>query len=110
VIPTIFIFTLIIAAFTNAFVALLYKREDSFFQEQYSGQSVNSTQSSITMNDASTSNDFKNVFKAFVDVWFMVYGIWDPLKNGNAGDDVMIQIMAVVFSFITILIFLNMLM
>jgi hypothetical protein len=76
---------IIIIAFTNAFIALLYKRDDSFFQEQYEG-AVGDTQSTLTMTDASTSNDFKNVFKAFTDVWFLIYGVWDPLNNGNACD------------------------
>lgn len=106
---------LLIFAFTNAFIALLSSKDDAFFQEQFSG-SVNLSESEssygnqIAFADISSSNNFSNPLKAFSILWFFIFGVWDPITDGDAGDDPMIIILAILFSFFTILILFNLVM
>ncbi|KAI8352447.1 hypothetical protein EDC96DRAFT_567072 [Choanephora cucurbitarum] len=97
---------LVVFAFTNAFIILLRKKDDSYFQEQYSGTIGIESSSKISFTDG-TSNDFTNVFKSFKDVWFFIYGVWDPITSGDSGDNTMVMILAIVFSFIVLLLFFN---
>lgn len=106
---------LVIFAFTNSFIALLYQQEDSYFQETYNGTYDGSTNTSelngvATVYDISSSNIFKDVYKSFASVWFFIFGVWDPIRSGNAGDDKMIMALAIIFSLITSLIFFNLVM
>ncbi|GAN02898.1 hypothetical protein MAM1_0030c02348 [Mucor ambiguus] len=109
---TIFIMLLLIIAFTHAFVVLLSHKDDSYFQEQFSG-SINLTKSNLAADNAasyaddSSSNSFQDPVKAFSSLWFFLYGVWDPIKNGEAGDNYMIMFLAILFSFLTVLIFFN---
>lgn len=63
-----------------------------------------------TLYDLSSSNGFKNPFKAFYHVWLFIYGVWDPVTNGDAGDNQMLFVISILFAFITVLIFTNMIM
>jgi hypothetical protein len=104
---------LVIFAFTNALMVLLYREDDSYFQEQYAGNliSFNETEaSSITLQDTSSQNSFTDAFKSFSVMWFFIYGVWDPITSGDVGDNQAIIVLAIMFSFITILIFFNIIM
>lgn len=98
----------VIFAFTNALIVLLSGKDDSYFQERYSGAAGQST--TVEFNDISSSNNFSNPFKAFSILWFCIYGVWDPIKDGDTGDDYMIMILSILFSFIVILLFVNLIM
>ncbi|CEP15173.1 hypothetical protein [Parasitella parasitica] len=106
------IMLLVIVGFTNSFIVLLSHRDDSFFQEQFEG-SVNLTDSgfaeenSINYHDASSSNNFGNPFKSFSMLWFFIFGVWDAINDGDAGDDYMVMVLAILYSFLTALIFFN---
>lgn len=106
---------LVIFAFTNAFIVLLSSKDDAYFQEQFSGsinlsESESASGNGVVFADISSSNNFSNPFKAFSMLWFFIYGVWDPITDGDAGDDPMIIILAILFSFFTILILFNLVM
>lgn len=112
---TLLIMLLVMFAFTNAFIVLLARKDDAYFQEKYSGAMVlnntdSSTENTVNYNDDSSSNNFKNPFKAFSTLWFFVYGVWDPINDGDAGDDYMIMVLAILFSLLTVLLFFNLVM
>lgn len=108
---------LMIFAFTQSFMALLSHKDDSFFQEQYegtvdltsSGESF-SAENEAAFHDTSANNNFNNPFKAFSMLWFFIWGVWDPINDGDAGDDYMVMVLAIVFSFLTVLLFINLVM
>lgn len=109
----LFIMLLVIFAFTNAYIVLLRQQFQEYFQENYSGTfNVTDSGSSGETNlaDVSTDNGFQDWFKAFSQVWFFVYGVWDPLNDGDAGDSKMIMCISILFSLITVLIFFNLVM
>lgn len=88
-------------------MVLLYDQDDSYFQEKYVGKITNLVSPTTTLRDISQNNQFGNPLKAFYTVWFFMYGVWDPAVNGDAGDNVMIMILATLFTFLTVLIFFN---
>lgn len=114
--PIICIMILVVFAFTHAFIIRLRLLDDQVFQEQYQGGLLKEDGTpedgapTYTMYDTSSSNDFSNVFRAFTIVWFFIFGIFDPINDGDVGDDTMTLILAIVFSFVTVLIFSNMVM
>ncbi|KAI8887137.1 hypothetical protein K501DRAFT_307808 [Backusella circina FSU 941] len=114
IMPIICIMILVVFAFTHAFIIRLRLFDDQKFQEQYQGGATNEDGSPLdnattyTIYDVSSSNEFSNVFKAFSIVWFFIFGIFDPINDGDVGDDTMTVILAIVFSFVTVLIFSNM--
>lgn len=100
---------LVICAFTNAFIVLLSHKSDEYFQEEYAGTAgLNGTE--VNVNDVSSENNFDDVVKSFSILWFFIYGVWDPVNGGEANDSYMILVMSVLFSFITVLIFFNLVM
>lgn len=102
---------LVIFAFTNSFMVLLRQQGDEYFQEAYNGTTRSAQLDSVTaIQDISSSNNFNNVYKSFIRVWFFTYGVWDPISGGDAGDDKMIMALSVIFSLVTILIFFNLIM
>jgi hypothetical protein len=104
---------LAILAFTNSFIVLLRLQDDTYFQEQYNGTYYNGSMyntGNTTIQDVSSSNNFHDVYKSFVRVWFFIFGAWDSVSSGNAGDDKMIMALTILFSLITSLIFFNMVM
>lgn len=112
---TLLIMLLVIFAFTNAFIVLLARKDDTYFQEQYSGSidlnnSGSSVENTVSYNDDSSSNNFKNPVKAFSTLWFFIYGVWDPINDGDAGDNYMIMALAILFSLVTVLLFFNLVM
>jgi hypothetical protein len=93
-------------------MALLMHRDDEYFQEEYDGQVAYASSgadetANSTMMDVSSSNDFVDVYKSFADLWFFIYGVWDPVNNGNAGDNKVTIALSILFSLITVLIFFN---
>ncbi|KAI8378406.1 hypothetical protein BD560DRAFT_49114 [Blakeslea trispora] len=92
----------VVFAFTNAFIILLRDKEDAYFRENMTS-SMNET--AKYSNDA--TNDFNNVFKSFRDVWFFVFGIWDPVRNGQSADNDMVAVLSIAFSFIVLLLMFN---
>jgi hypothetical protein len=115
--PFVGAFCSVVLAFTHTFMVLLRQKENGYFQEEFSGILGNSSSQNnsidgveVTLGDVSSQNDFTNPFKAFADVWFFIYGVWDPINDGDAGDNTMITILAILFSFIICLIFFNMIM
>jgi hypothetical protein len=60
--------------------------------------------------DISSSNGFTDPLKAFYQVWLIIFGVWDPIINENAGDDRMLFVLCILFALITVLIFTNMVM
>jgi hypothetical protein len=99
---------MVIFAFTNAFMVLLSRKDDSYFQEKFSG-TINQSDS-IDLSDTSSRNSFRDPFDSFSKLWFCVLGVWNPIKDEDAGDDYMIIVLSILFSFITILIFFNLIM
>lgn len=103
-------------------MVLLRRRDDQFFQENYSGNtSINADSASVdgelpttvgitNLFDVSASNGFTDPYKAFYQVWLLIFGVWDPIVNGNAGDDRMIFFLCIIFALLTVLIFTNMVM
>ncbi|CAO0793275.1 unnamed protein product [Mucor circinelloides] len=109
---TLLIMLLVIVAFTNAFIVLLARKNDAYFQKQYSGSidlnnSGSSAENTVSYNDDSASNNFKHPVKAFSTLWFFIFGVWDPINDGDAGDDYMIMALAILFSFLTVVLFFN---
>ncbi|KAI7892962.1 uncharacterized protein EV154DRAFT_503473 [Mucor mucedo] len=84
------IMVLVILGFTMSYIIALRLQLDDFFQENYAGDyTVNGSENpSGTVNfvNVSADNGFSNWFKAFYQVWFFVYGVWDPINDGDAGD------------------------
>ncbi|KAI8094922.1 uncharacterized protein B0P05DRAFT_523921 [Gilbertella persicaria] len=111
VLQIILIMVTVVIAFAFAFVILLQRKTDSYFEEQYTGTMTlpNATSENATTVSVvdSGSNDFTDAFKAFRDVWFFIYGIWDPINSGDASDNVMSIILAILFSFFVLLLFSN---
>lgn len=113
------IMLLVVIAFTQAFVVLLRMEEDEYFRDNFSGNftsnttletGIVSTEGLTDSANVSADNGFVNWFKAFSQVWFFIYGVWDPVMEGKAGDSKMLMAMRILFSFITVLIFFNMVM
>lgn len=90
-------------------MVLLFDYDDSYFQEQYQGNATTPATdvNGVVMQDSSANNPFTNVLQAFYAVWFYMYGIWDSANQGDAGNNPMIKILALLFSFSTVLIFIN---
>lgn len=105
---------LVILGFTMSYIVALRLKPDEFFQEKYTGTytMMDSKDPSATVNfaDVSADNGFSNWFKAFFQVWFFVYGVWDPVNDGYAGDSFFIMSLSILFSLITVVIFFNLLM
>jgi hypothetical protein len=116
VMPIIGIMILVVFAFAHALIIRLRLMDDQVFQEQYQGGLSNEDGTPVdgaptyTMYDTSSSNDFSNVFRAFTVVWFFIFGVFDPINDGDVGDDTMTIILSILFSFVTVLIFSNMVM
>jgi hypothetical protein len=106
VMPVIGIMVLVVCAFTNSFIVLLRRQSDDYFQEEFGPPG---SEDPVAL-DLSSQNDFSDIFRAFTDVWFFIYGFLDPIKQGPAGDDTTAIILTVLFSFVTVLIFFNMVM
>ncbi|KAI8880984.1 hypothetical protein K501DRAFT_335006 [Backusella circina FSU 941] len=109
--PIIGLMILLIIAFTHSFVVLLRRQDDGFFQEQYGGNVAPFNESTlgsvIALSDQSQQNLFKDVFLAFSTVWLFLYGIFDPILSGDVGNYPMALVLAILFSFITALVILN---
>jgi hypothetical protein len=105
---------LLILGFTHSFIVLLRRQDDGFFQEQFEGNAVPGDESShgsnIILSDQSQENLFKDPFLAFTTVWFFLYGIFDPILSGDIGNYPMALVLAILFSFITALVILNVVM
>lgn len=111
----LFIMFLVILGFTNAYIVLLRLEPDKYFQEEYKLIYTNDVenivyQSNVGFTDVSSSNGFRNVFKAFFQVWFFIFGAWDTVKNGEAGDNLFLIFISMLFSLITVVIFFNLVM
>lgn len=107
--PVFAVKLLVICAFTNLFMTLLYDLIDSYFQVKYVGNITNlvppTTSHDTTVQDISRNNQFGDPLKAFYTVRFFMYVLWDPAVNGDAGENVMIMILAILFTFLTVFIF-----
>ncbi|KAI8976470.1 hypothetical protein BDB01DRAFT_347676 [Pilobolus umbonatus] len=95
---------MVVIAFTHSFIYLLQDQEDGFFQDSFA---VDPDGLGLAANADSASNPFVNVFRAFSVLWFFLFGVWDPIVEGDVGDDTMTIILSILFSFITVVIFLN---
>jgi hypothetical protein len=113
--PIIFTLIMVVVAFTHSFIVLLRRKDDAFFQEKYQGSMSTANESdllngaSMTLSDQSQQNPFKDVFLAFTTVWFFTSGTFDPVFSGDANSP-MVTILAIMFSFCTGLIVLNVVM
>jgi hypothetical protein len=112
--PILGLMVFLIIAFTFSFFVLLRRHEDNFFQEQFKGNAIpdngSSLESNITLGDQSQQNLFKDPFLAFTTVWFFLYGIFDSILSGDVGNYPMALVLAILFSFITALVILNVVM
>jgi hypothetical protein len=105
--PIIFTLIMVVVAFTHSFIVLLRRKDDAFFQEKYQGSMSTANESdllngaSMTLSDQSQQNPFKDVFLAS--------GTFDPVFSGDANSP-MVTILAIMFSFCTGLIVLNVVM
>ncbi|KAI8875788.1 hypothetical protein K501DRAFT_338494 [Backusella circina FSU 941] len=111
--PIIFTLIMVVIAFTHSFIVLLRRRDDAFFQENYEGIITTNNESnslngaSVSLSDQSQQNPFKDVFLAFTTVWFFTSGSFDPVFSGDVANSPMVTILAILFSFCTGLIVLN---
>jgi hypothetical protein len=110
--PVFAVMFLVICAFTSSFMVLLYDHEDMYFQEQYQGNATATPTpdqiNGVSVQEASANNPYNtNIFNAFYAVWFYMYGVWDSAGQGDAGNNTMIKILTLLFSFSTVLIFIN---
>ncbi|KAI8080361.1 hypothetical protein BDF21DRAFT_493548 [Thamnidium elegans] len=111
VFATIFIMFLVIIAFTMSFVVLLLSKENEYFQDNFEGSFTSGTITAhglINTANVSTDNGFRNWFKAFSKAWLFIYGVWDPVTEGDVGDNMMVMALCILFSFVTMFIFSNM--
>ncbi|KAG2229373.1 hypothetical protein INT48_000910 [Thamnidium elegans] len=107
---TLCIMFLAIVAFTISFIILLSSKSDKFFQDNSSGNftsTTSSTEGTVDILNVSSSNGFASLFKAFSNVWLFIYGVWDPVTQGDAGDSKMIMAMCIFFTFTIVLVFFN---
>lgn len=106
------ILIMVVCAFTNGVMVLLSHKEDSYFQEQfqstvnYPGFNENGSPN-MSLFDSSTSNNFGNVFYSFSNMWFLLFGVWDPVTSGEAGDDKVLRVIAILFTLLVAWIFFN---
>lgn len=112
----LFILFLVIAAFTQAFMVLLYFKDDSYFQDSFFGDftsNITLTTGNITIEgltrsaNVSADNAFVNWFKAFSQIWFFIFGVWDLVNEGDIGDDKMVISMRILCSFSIVLVSVN---
>lgn len=93
---------------------LLRQQPDQYFQESYEGDvslsSNGESKGKTSLYDRSSSNGFSDPFKALYQVWLFIFGVWDPVTAGEAGDNRMLFVLCMLFAFITVLIFTNMIM
>jgi hypothetical protein len=112
--PILGLMILLLFSFTYSFIVLLRRQDDSFFQEQYEGDAIpannNALGSDVELSDQSQQNLFKDVFLAFSTVWFFLYGVFDPILSGDVGNNPMALVLAIMFTFITSLVILNVVM
>lgn len=109
---------LVILAFTQSYIVLLRLQPDEYFRDTFSGTFLGRNDSGtgdVTFEgdvefSTSSDNGFSNWFTAFYNVWLFIYGVWDPIVDGDAGSSLMVMCMSVVFSLIAVLIFFNMVM
>lgn len=110
---------LVILAFTQSYIVLLRLSPDEYFQDNFEGSFAGTVdaetgallaEGSVDFAASSADNGFVDWFKAFYQVWLFIYGVWDPIIEGDAGDSKMVMAMSIVFSLITVLIFFNMVM
>ncbi|GAA5803910.1 hypothetical protein HPULCUR_009395 [Helicostylum pulchrum] len=110
--PVLLIMLLVILAFTQSYIVLLRLHPDEYFRDTFSGTflSANNPEGldGVVEYATSTSNGFVNWFVAFYNVWLFIYGVWDPIVQGDAGSSKMVMVMSIVFSLIAVLIFFNM--
>ncbi|KAG2229374.1 hypothetical protein INT48_000911 [Thamnidium elegans] len=100
VFSTLCIIFLAVVAFTMSFIVLLAPETDSFFQENYLGDFTSnaSLTGKVDFADVSADNGFTNWFKAFSRVWLFIFGVWDPITQGKAGDSKMLMAIALMAS------------
>lgn len=115
----LFIMLLVILAFTQSYMVLLRLSPDEYFQDNFEGSFAgdvtsetgsSTAEGTVGFASSSADNGFTDPFKAFYQVWLFIYGVWDPIIEGDAGDSKMIMALSIVFSLITVLIFFNMVM
>ncbi|GAA5812182.1 hypothetical protein MFLAVUS_005632 [Mucor flavus] len=114
--PVLLIMLLVILAFTQSYIVLLRLQPDEYFRDTFSGTFLGRNDSGtgdVTFEgdvefSTSSDNGFSNWFTAFYNVWLFIYGVWDPIVDGDAGSSLMVMCMSVVFSLIAVLIFFNM--
>ncbi|KAI8976471.1 hypothetical protein BDB01DRAFT_347644 [Pilobolus umbonatus] len=104
ILPVLLIMMLVVFAFTHSYIYLLQDKADEFFQDFFA---VDPDGLNLEAHSSSASNPFGNAFRAFSVLWFLLFGVWDPLIEGDVGDDTMTIILSILFSFITVVIFLN---
>lgn len=85
--PVFVLMMFIILAFTSIFAILLGRRDDSFFGE--------------------TSNSFNNGVEAFFSLWFFIFGVWEPINDGDVGEYYLVKYYAFIFTVIIVLILFN---
>ncbi|KAG2230888.1 hypothetical protein INT48_003337 [Thamnidium elegans] len=87
--PMLLIMLLVVLAFTQSYIVLLRLHPDDYFRDTFSGTflSENSPEglNGIVEYATSTNNGFVNCFVAFYNVWLFIYGVWDPIVQGDAG-------------------------
>lgn len=114
VLSVFLILLLVIFGFTHSFIVLLRQQPDQYFQENYGGDisssSTSESKGETSLYDLSSSNGFNDPFKALYHVWLFIFGVWDPVTSGDSGDNRMLFVLCMVFAFITVLIFTNMIM
>ncbi|KAI8087451.1 hypothetical protein BDF21DRAFT_491903 [Thamnidium elegans] len=116
--PLLLIMLLVILAFTQSYIVLLRLEPDEYFRDTFTGVFLSKNSSGtgdVTFEGnveftTSSDNGFSNWLTAFYNVWLFIYGVWDPIVEGDAGSSLMVMGLSVVFSLTAVLIFFNMVM
>lgn len=113
--PVLCIMLLVLIAFSMAFNVLLSAQVNEYFQDNFEGNITNKVDPSfgnftVETANVSADNGFLNWFKAFSQVYFFIFGVWDPVMEGKAGDNMMLMALCIIFSIIIVLFFFNMVM
>ncbi|KAI8087261.1 hypothetical protein BDF21DRAFT_396945 [Thamnidium elegans] len=113
--PLLLIMLLVILAFTQSYIVLLRLEPDEYFRDTFSGVFVSkdgSATGDVTFEGnvefaTSSDNGFSNWLTAFYNVWLFIYGVWDPIVEGEVASSLMVMGLSVLFSLIAVLIFFN---
>ncbi|KAL0084571.1 hypothetical protein F4703DRAFT_1942776 [Phycomyces blakesleeanus] len=109
VLPMFALLVFIVFAFSHTFIVLLRNESSGEFAETFDGI-IGGTQSFyITSRDSGSENKFRHVGTALKAVWLFVNGDWEAISDKPVEDQTLVTVLAVILSFSTTFILLNIL-